>query len=274
MPDTSYEFLTDFFKNHLPFTPTAGQIDTFKADLRLVSPFLMRASLLEVKAGTQGQAVAKRATEWRPAIYQVYNRKIAEHAQLFPIFHSFETAFRSTVAVELERHYDTVRWWDNVHKALRAGQLPRTVRAIGTTPLTRDAADVIGRIIESIDGQNLQRNVVSGLNNGFEFVEQCDLGQIGFLIGKHWAVFSPLFVRGTKPLPLTEFVNKFVRVRDARNDVYHHKSVARMSQIVATAEDLLDYLDFSLGFVCGKIDDSAPAALTFAIPPASRHRTW
>ena len=122
-------------------------------------------------------------------------RVLAESARLGPYW--------TTVAVELERHYNTVKWWADVHAALRAGQLARTVRQVGTTPLTRDAADVIGRIIESIDGQNLQRNVVSGLNNGFEFVEHCDLGHIGFLIGKHWTVFSPLFVRGTRPLPLT-----------------------------------------------------------------------
>jgi hypothetical protein len=56
MPDISYEILTRFFQNHLPFLPTARQVTDFQADLRVVSPFLMEASLIEVKAGTQPQS--------------------------------------------------------------------------------------------------------------------------------------------------------------------------------------------------------------------------
>jgi hypothetical protein len=97
MPDTSHEFLTTFFTDHLPFTPTRGQIDTFERDLSLVSPYLMLASLEEVKAGTLGNVLVYRPNEWRGAIFSVYNRKVAEHAQLFPVFHSFETAFRSPI---------------------------------------------------------------------------------------------------------------------------------------------------------------------------------
>jgi hypothetical protein len=59
--------------------------------------------------------------EWQPAIFRVYNRKVAEHAQLFPIFHTFETAFRSTIAVTLEEHYRHARWWRPIYKRLRRG---------------------------------------------------------------------------------------------------------------------------------------------------------
>lgn len=274
MPDTSYEFLTEFFTNYLPFTPTAGQVDLFKRDLSLVSPFLMVDSLREVQAGVVGNVLVYRPNEWRPAIFTIYNRKVAEHAQLFPVFHSFETAFRSTVAVALEQHYGHAKWWRGVLATLRAGQPPKTVKQVGGTLLTRDAADLIGKIIESIDGANLQRNIVGGLNNGFQFLECCDLSHIGFLIEKHWAIFSPRFTRGTQPLPIKEFIAKFNRVKDARNDVYHHKSVARMADVVKTAEDLLDYLDFSLSFVTDKIENATPTGLTFHIVPAERHRIW
>jgi hypothetical protein len=100
MPTASHRVLLDFFQNHLPFTPTPGQIDQFERDLALVSPNLMRAALKEAHAGRavqQGSFAQRRA-----AIFRIYYRKVAEHAQLFPIFHTFETAFRSTVAVELE----------------------------------------------------------------------------------------------------------------------------------------------------------------------------
>jgi hypothetical protein len=58
MPDTPYEFLTRFFSSHLPFTPTAGQVAQFEADLTVVSPFLMEAALKEVAAGTLGKSLA------------------------------------------------------------------------------------------------------------------------------------------------------------------------------------------------------------------------
>src|ERR1043165_8217886 len=105
MPDISYEILSRLFRDHLPFLPTPRQIAAFQADLKLVSPLLMEAALIEVRAGTQGYLLVYRPDEWRAAIFRVYNRKVAEHAQLFPIFHSFETAFRSTLAVVLEKHY-------------------------------------------------------------------------------------------------------------------------------------------------------------------------
>jgi hypothetical protein len=101
VPDISYEFLTKFFTRYLPFTPTESQISDFQADLALVSPFLMEASLVEVTSGTLGHVLVYRPNEWRSAIFQVYHRKVAEHARLFPIFHSFETAFRSTIAIAL-----------------------------------------------------------------------------------------------------------------------------------------------------------------------------
>jgi hypothetical protein len=103
MLDACHRHLTDFFANYLPFTPTSRDIELFETDLRLVSPFIMKAALKEVASGV---ALRYRPiSEWRKAIFKVYNRKVSEDAQLFPVFHSFETAFRSTVAVELEAFY-------------------------------------------------------------------------------------------------------------------------------------------------------------------------
>jgi hypothetical protein len=151
MADTSYEFLTNFFRNHLPFTPTAKQIAEFQTDLSHVSPYLMEAALVEVKRGRQGALIAHRGESWRPAIFKVYNRKVAEHAHLFCIFHSFETAFRSTVAVLLEKHYQHKRWWAKIHTEMKKGKKASSVKMVGATQITRDAAYAIGRIIRAID---------------------------------------------------------------------------------------------------------------------------
>jgi hypothetical protein len=115
---------------------------------------------------------------------------------------------------------------------------------------------------------------IGSLTNGYQFVECCDLSHIGLLIEKHWSVFSSKFISGTQPLSLNDFQAKFNRVREARNDIYHLKSLARMTGVVNTAEDLLDYLNFSLGFVCEKITGSGPVALKFNIAAEVRHQIW
>lgn len=269
MPDVSFEFLTKFFSEHLPFTPTAGQVADFKSDLALVSPFLMEASLIEVKAGTLGNILVYRPTEWRAAIFKVYYRKVAEHAQLFPVFHSFETAFRSTVALQLEQHYSHKRWWRAVYEAMRKGQAPKTITEVGGAKMSTRVAFLIGKIIDSND-----MTAIEGFDNGYQFLECCSLGQTRQLIEQHWSTFSPLFHRANPPYTLADFTSKFDRVRNARNDVYHHKSLARMSNVVATAEELLDHLNFSLGFVYEKIATISVVEPTFKIPPEPRHRIW
>jgi hypothetical protein len=270
---TATEFLTRFFVEDLSFTPTARQIDLFQSDLSLVSPFLMGAALKEVKAGTLGYVLVYRPNEWRAAILSVYNRKVAEHAQLFPVFHTFETAFRSTVAVALEEHYRHPRWWRGIYDQLRRGQ-PNTVTQVGGVPLRRDAALLIERIIYAIDGDDLSKRAVDSCQNGYQFTEHCDLIHMRRLIEEHWATFSPRFVRGTMRLTINDFRAKFERVRNARNDVYHHKSVARLANVVATAEDLLDYLNCSLGFVYNKIKGASATPPTFTITVQPRHNTW
>src|SRR5260221_3688115 len=270
MPDILHEILTKFFRDHLPFCPTPRQVADFQQDLCLISPSLMEASLKEVRAGTKGYLLVYRPNEWRPAIFEVYNRKVAEHALLFPIFHSFETAFRSTVAVALERHYNHGRWWRGIYEELRRAGNPKNITQVAGVPMSRHAAFRIGKIIESIDGESFARNIVGTLTSGYDFLEHCDLAHICQLIEEHWAVFGPVF----KPLVLAEFSAKFERVRLARNEVYHHKSLAGMSAVISTAEELLDRLNFSLRFVHRKTAMSKPTSLAFSCPIEPRHRTW
>ena len=99
MPRASQRVLHDLFVNHLHFTPTPADTAQFEADLAVVSPSLMKASLIELERGIRMPAGGK---GWRTAMFEIYNRKVAKHAKLFPVFHCFETAFRSYTAVHLE----------------------------------------------------------------------------------------------------------------------------------------------------------------------------
>ena len=129
--------------------------------------------------------------------------------------------------------------------------------------MTRRAAFRIGQIVKSIDGDPPTKNIVAGLSNGYQFMECCD-------IEEHWTVFASIFL----PLSWNDFITKFDRVRECRNDVYHHKSVAGMTDVVAAAEELLDRLNFSLAFVYDKITATKPSGPKFSISIESRHRTW
>lgn len=271
MPDISYEFLTKFFTDYLPFSPTPSQVEVFQSDLTLVSPSLLEASLIEVKEGAKATILKYRPNDWRPAIFSVYNRKVAEHAQLFPVFHSFENALRSTVAVALEKHYKHARWWRAIYEELKRGGNAKNISQIGGVPLTRHAAYRIGKIILDLEGNQFPNGPVAGMTNGYEFMHDCNLGHIRQLIEEHWTIFSPRF----DPLSVADFSAKFEKVREARNAVYHHRSLSGMSDVVANAEVLLDKLNFSLKFVHGKVAECEPAKLSFLIEAdAVRHRTW
>jgi hypothetical protein len=272
MPTASQRVLLDFFQNHLPFTPTAGQVDQFERDLALVSPNLMRAALKEAHAGRAVQQGG--FAERRAAIFRIYYRKVAEHAQLFPIFHTFETAFRSTVAVELETHYGKVDWWTPILVALRRGDQARSVPHIRGIPISKNAAHRIGQIIYSIEGESLGKNVLAGVTDGYAFAELCDLAHIGELIAEHWSVFTPRYFNQPRVMTLGDFTAKFRKVREARNDIYHHKSVARMSNVVASAEELLDKLGCSLDFAYEKVTAGNVTAPTFTIPRAGQFNLW
>jgi hypothetical protein len=269
---TTTEFLTRFFVEDLPFTPTARQID--ESDLALVSPYLMGDALKEVKAGAGGRAIMLRPVEWRPQIFTVYNRKVAEHAQLFPVFHTFETAFRSTVAVTLEDHYRHPRWWRGIYEALRKGHSAKSIAQVSGVSISKDAAHLIGQIIYAIDGESFQKGTIERCSNGFEILELCELIHLRKLIENHWTIFSRRFTRRGAPMAVINFREKFDLVRNARNDVYHHKSAAKISNVVATVEELLDYLDCALRFIYQRIKASTPIAPEFVYTIEPRHDTW
>lgn len=47
-----------------------------------------------------------------------------------------------------------------------------------------------------------------------------------------------------------------------------------MTGVISNAENLLDYLGFSLSFVFNKIMDTAPQEPSFLMAIEKRHRTW
>ncbi len=262
MPTASQRVLLNFFSSDLHFTPTPTQVECFERDLALVSPSLMGAALKE--AAANDGLINKRFEDRRAAIFGIYYRKVAEHGQLFPVFHTFETAFRSLVAVELETLYKgRAAWWTPIRDALLAGNDAKSVPHIYGVPISKDAAHQIGQIIMAIEGPALSRSLLKDVEDGYAFAELCDLAHIQSLIIKHWKHFSKVFV---KNVTVDDFRGKFTSVRKARNDIYHHKSLAKMSSVVTSAEELLSYIHCSLSFSYTKITESRVVKPGFALP--------
>ena len=224
----------------------------------------MDASLREVAASRKLKY--GRAAEWRRAIYGVYYRKVGEHAQLFPVFHCFETAFRSSVAVTLEGHYTLSRWWEPIGTEILHGRPAGTVAAIQGQPVSKDAAYAIGNAVQSLIDVNSYLTV----RNGYEFAECCKLSHIGAIVAAHWAVFGPI-LNAHRRISKADFQAKFRRVREARNDVYHHKSFGGMRDAYETAEELLDCLSCSLASFHGGVSGVRHTAPVFKVAVEPRH---
>lgn len=256
MPAASYRVLSGFFTTHLNFTPTQADIDQFERDLAVVSPSLMRDSLIELSQGRSAKPAGQ--GQWRGAIYAIYNRKVAEHAQLFPVFHCFETAFRSRIAVTLEDHYSTPRWWSAMATAHRSGQDFRATTRIGVIdPVPSDRRRAIFLLADDLTRAGVD---VMAFDDGYELLEKSTLGQTKRLLETHWPLFRGFFVSPTGQQMKPEVViAKFEKVRAARNNVYHHLPFAGMTDIYDTADELLTCLAFKLPKVHRAIADTEPA---------------
>ncbi|MDR3527088.1 MAG: hypothetical protein P4L57_07385 [Rhizomicrobium sp.] len=259
MADTCWSLLKELFEFNMNFTPTAAEIEQFEADLCMVSPSLMRASLLEIRA--TNPVASGRARDWRDAIYRVYNRKVAEHAQLFPLFHSFETAMRSTVAVRLEAHYQEAKWWLPFSELVRRGEAnPKSVKTVGGVLITADAAKSVYFLVSSLYEKKTNP---AQINNGYDLLEQVPLSHLSALIEKHWSIFGGCFVLRGKKFSWADFSSRFERVRVARNTVYHHRSYAGFSDLYSAAEELLACLNFPLAKVHRRIAASRCTAPSY-----------
>ena len=255
MPAASYRVLHELFEHHLHFTPTQADIAKFEADLAVVSPSLMKASLMELAVGRSRMPVG--TGEWRAAIYAVYNRKVAEHAQLFPAFHCFETAFRSTVAVTLEDHYKIARWWGPLSVEYRGGPAASPIGV--RQAVSSDRLRALRLLVKDLT--DLRRLDVMSFPDGYALLELSTLGQIRRLVEAHWALFRDRFRIKGQPMAPKVFLEKFDLIENARNKVYHHQSFGGMGEVYETARELLGCIGFPLPSVHKRI------AVTNCNPP-------
>ena len=273
MTTPSGRFLRKLFAEHLNFTPTPSQILSFEKDLTRVSPSLMQASILEVKNSGAMTRVPPR--EARAAIFGVYNRKLAEQSRMFPVFHIFETSFRSLLAVELEAEYGGVPdWWRPVELSLRQNIPPVPLVRVSGKAMSQDGHKALVSLIKSIMERRGGSNTLSNAKDGYDLFAIAYLQHIQSLAIEHWGAITRSFrtsVRGKPPVTKTQFNDYFAKIRDVRNEVYHHNSTSDMNRVVAIIEDMLDRVDINLAFSLRQVTASTPRAFTLTVLPEHRH---
>jgi hypothetical protein len=188
---------------------------------------------------------------------------------LFPVFHEFESGYRSRVAAWMENHYGTSIWWSEVLVALKNGNGYMDFKGlINGKRVSSNIFDAIGSLLRSVDGIQLERNRLAAMDDGFHLLQLSTLSDLEKLMFEHWTDFSktlPSKLANGNPLNKEVFKGMFRRVREARNDCYHHKEVAKRHEIVSNAEQLLVLIGVHLETACDMISMSAVKPLRFDI---------
>ncbi|WP_343698943.1 hypothetical protein [Caulobacter sp.] len=264
MPLTAEQLLLDTFRYRLGGTRPVLEVERFEADLYRSNHALMKAALLEA------QSIAARlgpAKDVRAAVLALYDTRLAEIAQMFPVFFVFESAYRAFTAARLTAVYGDDLWWDPVRQALLAKSDPQSVPALGGRPAKRDVIDALSHLLKGLKDPGMRQ-----LRGTYDLLEAGTLTHVGRLISSHWTDIEPVFSQ-SGPLPLTSanFSDQFNKVRNARNDAYHHRLIRDRVKVAAIVERLLDLLDVHLGDRLDRLAKVQVAGLPVHVPQVPRH---
>lgn len=256
--------LAERFRTRLGSTLPPFEVDLFRADLARANLDLMAAALEDTR-----QIVARAGPPHNPrdAVLARYNLKLAEIAQLFPIFFIFESAFRSFASARLALSYGDDQWWKPIRDTVaRRGNL-HSLHRLGNQPARRDVVDTVTHLIKGM-GPGAAAVVTT-----YDLLEGGTLAHVERLIKANWTAIEAAFRQpaGRPPFTQRSFNDQFRLVRNARNDAYHHRTVSNRSRVLEIMEQLLDLLDISLDARLQAISNARLAPLQFSIPIGPHH---
>lgn len=260
------------FDRGLKLTPTSRQIDAFAGDLRRLNAHFWYEALLSLVKSKRISKKIERVDTLRQMAHRVYARKMAEASQLGVLLGTFESAYRSTIAVSMENHYGTGEWWRPVEEAMRQGLPLQSVVSINGRPVTPAFVKALSRILLEIDGDRkgvLTGRKLSSCRTGYHLLGYSMLSHLRILIEEQWTpVFNgPYFGRPGRPnLTKGKFRDKFERILKARNDVFHHRPVSGKADVIRVAEELLDYIDVSARHHTQAVMAEISAPMAFGLP--------
>jgi hypothetical protein len=254
----------EFFRTRFGRMPTRLQLDIFRADLARLNLDVMSAALKQAEAVVQ--ATKRPPRDVRLAVLAQYDRILASIGQLFPVFFIFESAWRSYAAARLPLIYGQDDWWHGVRDAVAQKKDPLTLTNLGGLPAKREVLVIVSRILASVQSPG-------SLSSTYDLMAEATLGQIEKLIGRHWSDMSSPFSGSAGTIVLTwgRFEALFAKVRRARNDAYHHRTVSDRAGVVSAAEQLVDLLDLHLGDRVISLDALQLPPLAFNVLREARH---
>jgi hypothetical protein len=177
-------------------------------------------------------------------LMRVYNKLIREHQIMFLLLNIFETALRSKAAILISDHFSTHQddWWKNI------------------TLLDKNMLDPINKAVQQLHKSNINLSTV----NTFDLFDTLTLGQLENIYKNNWGILQSLFEEKTYrsyTLPrITKqiFTDKIGFLRNARNDVAHHKPIdySRRGKrdLIEDIELILRHLNFNLEDAINGID--------------------
>ncbi|WP_146208008.1 hypothetical protein [Azospirillum sp. TSH64] len=229
---------------------------------------LLRNALKELRGAIKSAQKQGNPMQIGARLDRVYHRKVAEQAQLFPVLHEFESGYRCHVAAWMEDHYKTRNWWSGVLEAAQGLAGYSAFKGINGRSVSFGIYDSINALLRGIDGPNFERGKVQKASSGIHLLQLSTLSDLERLTFEHWTDISKS-LRSTLSdgSPLTEAVFKgmFKRVREARNDCYHHNEVAKRLEIVSNAEQLLALIGTHLESAVDLVNMSAVKPIQFNI---------
>lgn len=265
--------LDELLEQGLQARPPKDQIQAISLFMPGANIELLQHSMKELRS------VAKRKdqTDLPTRLHKVYHRKLAEQASIYPVLHVFESAYRTRLAFWMEEHFRTARWWNPHLKRLReleqVGGKVKPVDEINNVAVSASAARVIENFIRNVEGDRLDRGILDTAS-GHQALSLAKMSDIEELMYELWPAFKhnlPSVLPNGLPLDQAVFKGKFKRVRDARNQAYHHREVVKRTEIIVVAEELLDLIDIHL---CSALDYVAHSGIKVpasTITRAPRH---
>ena len=264
MPVMNARQQADFFRTQLGSSLPPLQVREFEADLLHVNLNVMDAALQQVAATARTAGKPPRSA--RGAVWASCNRSVAEINQLFPVFFIFESAWRAVLSEVLKARYggsDT--WWHPIRAAMHSDG-----RGITSLEGAQVSNDVVRRVVNMLKRQNAAQ--LSTLTSSYNLIEASILSDVEWLIERHWSMVASLFSLSLDPRPTSsQFTALFKRVREARNDAYHHRIVSNRQRAVDAAEKLLDLINVHLGSQATAIAAAGPAPFRFNVVRVPRH---
>lgn len=254
----------EFFRTRFGRMPTKLQLDIFRADLARLNLDIMSAALKQAEAVVQSTKRPPR--DVRLAVLAQYEWIVASIGQLFPVFFIFESAWRSYSAARLSLIYGGDHWWHDVRDAIAQKRDPLLVTKLGGFHAKREVVILVSRILAPVPSP-------ATLTTTYDLMAESTLAHVEKLIGRHWTdMASPFSGPARLNVPtLGRFEALFTKVRRARNDAYHHRTVSDRAGVVSAVEQLLDLLDLHLGDRVASLGAVQLPALSFKLTKEARH---